>query len=277
MKNITQLKQWLFNKPVIFTAIFFGMIIILGLFYSLIQTFVHFESNFPAYFIIGFAFGFSAYYMIKKLPHDKMPRNDFIAITNGNYIISIMSSLIGIFGIELLGDNPQQKILMLYSSQTTIFMIVFAIISLISIYLLGLAISGVYAKYKRATTMGISPWKTILSMPFGFLLMWMPGYLIEEKSKKSNLLIKSDWYNRFNNWVMSSFSNILFVFMFLILYKCIISGLSTTVLTCALMVIYTIWYVKHKKDFIKDINHGYALTAVGINIAILLAMLLTIG
>ena len=39
-------------------------------------------------------------------------------------------------------------------------------------------------------------------------------------------------------------------------YKCVISGLSTTVLTCALIIIYTIWYVKHKKDFVK--KHGFS-------------------
>ena len=273
----TQLKQWLLNKPVIFTLIFVGLTFVLGFIYSIVQTFLNIESAWPMYLIFGFAFIVSVYYMIKKLPNDTMPRNDFIAITNGNYIISIISSLIAIIGIGLLGANAQQKIMAMYLLHPTQFMVLFTIISLISLYLLGLSIAGIYAKYKRATTMGISPWKAILSMPFGFLLMWMPGYLIEEKGKKSNLLIKSNWYARFNNWIVSNFSNTIFVFLFLMFYKCVISGLSTTVLTCALIIIYTIWYVKHKKDFVKNINGGYALASVLINIAIIIAIILTTG
>ena len=83
----TQLKQWLLNKPVIFTLIFVGLTFVLGLIYSVIQTFLNIESEWPMYLIFGFAFIVSVYYMIKKLPNDTMPRNDFIAITNGNYII----------------------------------------------------------------------------------------------------------------------------------------------------------------------------------------------
>jgi hypothetical protein len=57
----------------------------------------------------------------------------------------------------------------------------------VSLYLIGVALSGIYAKYKRATTLGIKPWKVILSMPFAFLLMWTPGYLIKDKDTKSVL------------------------------------------------------------------------------------------
>ena len=40
----TQLKQWLLNKPVIFTLIFVGLTFVLGLIYSVIQTFLNIES-----------------------------------------------------------------------------------------------------------------------------------------------------------------------------------------------------------------------------------------
>ena len=76
----TQLKQWLLNKPVIFTLMFVGLTFVLGLIYSVIQTFLNIESAWPMYLIFGFAFIFSVYYMIKKLPNDTMPRNDFIAM-----------------------------------------------------------------------------------------------------------------------------------------------------------------------------------------------------
>ena len=275
MKN--QLKQWLFNKPVLFASVFFGMTIILGLVYSLFQTFLSFESILPIYFIFALSFICATYYMIKKLPHDEMYRNDFIAINNGASIISITTSLIAILLIGLAGPMIQRKMMMMYLLHQSAFLIIFIAIILLSLYILGVAVANIYAKYKRATTMGINPWRVILSIPFGFLLMWTPGYLIAEKGKKSNLVIKSNWYNRFNNWVLSNFSNVLFMFLFLTFARCVISGLPTLILTTALLVLYTLWYVKHKSDFVKNINNGYALTAVGINIAVLVAVLLTIG
>lgn len=272
MKTIPQLKQWLFNKPIIFSLMFFGLVTVLGLAYSLVQTFLHFETVIPVYIIFAVALLYSVYYMIKKLPHDKMPRNDFIAIVNGASIISIVSSIIAIFVISFYGVKLQQKMMMMYLLHPTTFTVIFLAVVLFSLYILGVAISGIYAKYKRVTTMGVSPWKAILSMPFAFLMLWTPGYLIEEKGKKTNLLIKSKWYNRFNNWVISNFSNTLFIFLFLVFAKSVIAGLSTSVLTVALLIIYTLWYVKHKSDFVKNINDGYALTSVGINIATIIAM-----
>ena len=144
----------------------------------------------------------------------------------------------------------------------------------VSIYLLGVSISGIYAKYKRAITLGTSPWKVILSMPFAFLLMWAPGYLIKDKEIKSETEIKSVWYNKLNKLVLSNFSNTLFAFLLLIFFKSLIAGTTTLVLTTILLIIYALWYTKHKSDFIKNINNGYALTAVGINLIILLAVVI---
>ena len=279
MKNITQLKQWLFNKPAIFSLMFFGLAVILGLVFSVIQTLFHFESpasiSFALYFIFGSSFIYSIYYMIKKLPHDKLYQSDFVAITNGVSIISIISSLIAISAFGLYGPIFQRKMMGMYLLHPALFTVVFLAVTLVSLYILGVAISGVYAKYKRATTLGVSPWKVILSMPFAFLLLWTPGYLIEEKGgKKSNTSIKSKWYKRFNDWVLSNYSNILFVFIFFLFAKSVIAGIPTLILTLALLVVYALWYKKHKSDFIKDIDNGYALTAVGINLAILISVVL---
>lgn len=273
MKTLPQLKQWLFNKPAVFSLMFFGLTIVLGLAYSVIQTLFHFETLVPLYFIFGLSFIYSVYYMIKKLPHDKMYRDDFVAITNGASIVSIISSMVAISVFGIYGPAFQRKMMTLYLLNPVIFGILFVGIVLFSLYILGVAISGIYAKYKRATSMNIAPWKVILSMPFAFLLMWTPGYLIEEKGKKTNLLIKSKWYNRFNNWVISNFSNLLFVFLFLLFAKSVIAGMPTLILTVSLLVIYTLWYVKHKSDFVKNINDGYALTSVGINLAVIIAMI----
>lgn len=269
----TRLKSWLFTKPIMFTLLFLGIGIIFSIFYSLIQSVFNFESLIPMYILCALTFILPAYYMIRKLPHDNLSQSDFVAIVNGASFIAILSSMIAIFFMGINGTYFQHKIMKLYVLYPTTFFILVTLAILVSLYLLGLAISGIYAKYKRATTLGISPWKIILSMPFAFLMLWTPGYLIQDKSVKSSLEIKANWYSRFNKWVVANFGNTLFVFLFILILKGVITGLTTLTLSALLLIIYALWYTQHKSDFVKNINGGYALTAVGINIAIILAVI----
>ena len=267
----TNLKQWLFNKPILFTLMFIGLSLAFSIIHSLISMVITIESSIFLYLMFGFSFIYSAYYMIKKLPHDKMYRNDLIAIVNGSAFISILFSLLVLF----VPNNPDigTKAAWFSVMHPTIFSVGIIVITFIVSYLAGLAISSIYAKYKRCVEMGISPWKIILSMPFTFLMLWTPGYLIEEKTNKSNLTIKSQWFSKLHKFVLKNFNNTLSIFLLIILLK-LNFGLLTTLLTLSLLIIYALWYTKHKSDFVKNINKGYALTAVGINIAIILAMLL---
>lgn len=269
----TQLKSWLLTKPITFMLWFLILGLILSFGYSVIQSIFGFESMIPLYVLLALTFILPACYMIQKLPHDKMNQSDFVAITNGAGIISIIASLAAILTVGGYGKNIQRDMMILYVSHPTMFYILLSFIMLTSLYLIGLAISGIYAKYKRATTLGISPWHVILSMPFTFLLMWTPGYLITDKEIKSGLEIKSHWYSKLNKWVLSNFGNTLFVFLLLIFFKSLIAGTATLVLAIISLIIYALWYTKHKSDFIKNINQGYALTAVCINLAILLAVI----
>ena len=269
----TQLKSWLLTKPITFMLWFLILGLILSFGYSVIQSVFGFESMIPLYVLLALTFILPACYMIQKLPHDKMNQSDFVAITNGAGIISIIASLAAILTVGGYGQNIQRDMMILYVSHPTMFYILLSFIMLTSLYLIGLAISGIYAKYKRATTLGISPWHVILSMPFTFLLMWTPGYLIKDKEIKSGLEIKSHWYSKLNKWVLSNFGNKLFVFLLLIFFKSLIAGTATLVLAIISLIIYALWYTKHKSDFIKNINQGYALTAVCINLAILLAVI----
>ena len=269
----TQLKSWLLTKPITFMLWFLILGLILSFGYSVIQSVFGFESMIPLYVLLALTFILPACYMIQKLPHDKMNQSDFVAITNGAGIISIIASLVAILTVGGYGENIQRDMMILYVSHPTMFYILLSFIMLTSLYLIGLAISGIYAKYKRATTLGISPWHVILSMPFTFLLMWTPGYLIKDKEIKSGLEIKSHWYSKLNKWVLSNFGNTLFVFLLLIFFKSLIAGTATLVLAIISLIIYALWYTKHKSDFIKNINQGYALTAVCINLAILLAVI----
>lgn len=273
-KEKTKLKSWLLIKPLMFTLWCLILGTILGFAYSFIQSIFNFESMIPLYILCALTFILPACYIIQKLPHEKMGQNDFVAITNGAGFISIIASLVAILTIGFYGENIQRDMLMMYILHPTMFYGILLFVFVSSLYLIGVALSGIYAKYKRATTLGISPWRVILSMPFTFLLMWTPGYLIQDKEIKSELEIKSSWFKKLNKWVLANFNNTLFMFLLLLFFKCVIAGTATLVLSALLLILYVLWYVKHKSDFIKNINKGYALTAVGINLAILFAVII---
>ena len=268
----TQLKQWLFTKPVIFALTFICSFLVLGLIWSCFDMLFVTSTMLSTFVILLLSCVIATWYMIKKLPCKEIHQHDFIAISNGVYLISILFTLVAVFTGTFYGRILQRKILSLYMISHFMFTVIGMAFVFISLYLIGVMISGIYAKYKRATTIGISPWKIILSMPFSFLLVWTPGYLIEEKKQGTNLQIKSKWYIRFNNWVTSDFSNVLFVFLFFVLFRSFIGGFAMIILTIAMLILYALWYTKHKKDFIKNINSGYALSCVLINLAILIPL-----
>jgi len=162
----------------------------------------------------------------------------------------------------------------MYMFHPTLFWIMTVCGVFIYLYVFGLAISNIYAKYKRAVEMGINKWNVIASMPFAFLLMWTPGYLISDKKHNSNLQIKTKWYAKFNKWIVSNSNNTLLMFVFLLLFN-IFYDVSALLWIAFLLVIYALWIVKHKSNFLKNINQGYAWTAIGINFAAIVVIIVS--
>ena len=246
--KLNQLKNWLFKKPVFFALSFFVLTSLLWLIYALFQTIINIESTWPLLVLMGISFIVCTWYTIKKLPHEKVNQHDFVAITNGATLISLISVFVTFIIMFTVGSAS--NLMLFYLANKTFVIILFLLFGLFSLYLIGLAICNIYIKYKRATSIGIAPWKVILSMPFAFLLMWTPGYLLNVKDGKNNLEIKCKWYSKLHKWVMANSSNLLFTFLFLILCRGMITGLSTFILYASLLVIYALWYTKYKSDFV---------------------------
>ena len=273
--NTSCLSTWLFKQPLIFAVSYFVISTLLVVLFTAINALFNTDSFTALLITLFIALIGTAYYLIiKKLPHDDMHRNDLIAITNGCSIIAIILPLIFLLFVGSDVNMFQRKMMWMYLLHPNILMFLGLAFTFMFLYLIGVALSGIYAKYKRATTMGISKWKVLCSMPFGFLLLWTPGYLIPEKNSSSNLKIKSNWYSAFNKWVISDMYNTLVVFLGFLLLRNIFSGLALLLLTTALLGIYFVWYLKYKTNLTKIMNKGYALSAVVINITAILITLL---
>jgi teichoic acid transport system permease protein len=67
--------------------------------------------------------------------------------------------------------------------------------------------------------MGISTWKIICSMPFGFSFMWIPGYLInDEKLQNPAVNVHNKLYTKINTWIVTH--NIRTIIAFITLLLC---------------------------------------------------------
>lgn len=268
------LRSWLFTRPMMFALLSFTILFSVMFIYSVIAAIFNISTTGPLIFLLILSLCWTIYYMIKKLPHDNMYRDDFVAITNGCNLITIFIPLLTLFYVGYDVRMFQYKIMWLYAYHPVMLWIIGIIATLLYLYVFGVTVSNIYAKYKRANQIGISKKMIIASMPFAFLLMWTPGYLMPDSQHNSNLQIKAKWYAKFNKWVVKNATNTLFVFLMFILLSNVFSGPLSLLLTGTLLGIYALWNVRYKTKFMKNINQNYACGAVGINIALLIIAIL---
>jgi hypothetical protein len=270
----TPLKTWLFDKPAMFSIITLGATVLITFLYAIFAAIFNITSSDALAALLIITFGWTTYYLIKKLPHGDMSRDDFVAITNGCNLICLFILLLAVLFTDSNIIVLQHKIMWLYVFHPVILWIIGIFTALFNLYLFGVVIANIYAKYKRAVQLGISKWQVIASMPFAFLLMWTPGYLISDKKHETNLEIKCKWYRAFNNWVVNNAVNALVTFLAFVLLMNLFSGALSLLLTGFLLVLYALWNLRYKTKFITNIKKGYTWTAIAINLSVWLVVIL---
>jgi hypothetical protein len=132
----------------------------------------------------------------------------------------------------------------------------------------GLYITNLYAKILRIQQFQIPLWKIILSIPFGFSALWIPGYLLSTKPEKNiSLPIKHKWYSKLIKWTISDNINTISMFVFITALSGFFIGFEPMLLTFTLTLIFGIWTLKiGSKKFEYKIKNKYSTVAVIINI-----------
>lgn len=265
----TTLKTWLFTRPLQFAL---RMLVLLAIAW-VPRLFPTISIPLVNYGILAMAIGifvWAAYKLAKSLPLKEIHQKDFVALTNG-YRITGLATLFIFFGYNALTSHLFSSF-WFYKMPPLITRILFAssgiLESFIIMFVLGAALSSLYVKYRRARLMGLSPWQIILTMPFTFIMSWMPGYLIEEKSTKSNVQINSNWYSKFNKWTTENSVNTTFVFLFLILLSNVLitRNAGTLLFPLILFLVFSMWNSTSKPNFKTNMKHGYAWFAIIVNL-----------
>lgn len=271
------LTTWLWNNPARFTG---WMLIVSAIFVgiSYIPSIMNINAiDFIGLGLMALSIIFIARNLIKHLPYKNISHSDFVAILNGYRLLS-MILFTGWAGLGFImnktttfegpiTDAATGNIVEYIHISETLNNIIQIIWFVLAVYLLGIWISSIYVKYKRAKDMGISGWKIIFSMPFTFMLSWMPGYFDTDK-KQSNVIIKSTWYDKFNKWIIANKNNTLFTFLLLYIFAGLFLSPTASIIAFPLILfaIYMLWKSVTKDSFDKRINNGYAWMSMTINI-----------
>lgn len=276
-KSITLL-DWLLWKPIKFSVITFLMMIGVGFIYAVIPSLIFnggTESKSLLTILLAVAFAVSAYLMLRKMPSDNLDRKSFVAINNAQIFFTSAAFIISTLIIVANANTIMLKLLLMPTHSSASFIAIIVVAALFYLYLCGLFIANLYLKFRRCRTLGISPWKILCSMPLGFGLLWIPGYILPDVKKgKQTLQLKTKWYNKFTDWVLSNTVNTIIVFIALVTFSGFFFGFNSILLTLFLAVIFAIWLNIYGKDgFGKILPHKYASFAIILNIILIICLI----
>ena len=272
MTKTSKLSTWLLWGPLKFSLISLTLMILIMVAYSLIAGIFSQDTqpihHTPIFASLIISFVISIYILARKLPKIKMDRTSFISIHNAQ---TILSFFLFSFSTYLLLSHQQEimfKLIELDSKYSGSLLFILILLSLYLLYMTGLYITNLYAKILRIQQFQIPLWKIILSIPFGFSALWIPGYLLSTKPEKNiSLPIKSKWYSKLIKWTISDNINTISMFVFITALSGFFIGFTPMLLTFTFTLIFGIWTLKiGSKKFEYKIKNKYSTVAVIINI-----------
>lgn len=271
-KKSQSLLTWLLWHPLKFALIAFGLIVLI----SAVLNAMGVSTDGPIAFGVIIAVVIAAAITFWYMPRDNMDRRGFIALTNAQTLIATTIFWASAIIIATYQAQITNKLLWMATMQSGMFFTIFVLVGVFYMYLFGVSLTNLYTKYQRCREMGISPWKIILSMPFGFGLLWTPGYLLDDGNKNnSSVTISARWYERLTNWIMSNPIYTTLAFALIVIYSGFFAGFNAALLTLASAVVFAIWLrIAGLSGFREAQNRTYAYVAIVVNIAIIIGFIL---
>lgn len=271
-KKSQSLLTWLLWHPLKFALIAFGLIVLI----SAVLNAMGVSTDGPIAFGVIIAVVIAAAITFWYMPRDNMDRRGFIALTNAQTLIATTIFWASAIIIATYQAQITNKLLWMATMQSGMFFTIFVLVGVFYMYLFGVSLTNLYTKYQRCREMGISPWKIILSMPFGFGLLWTPGYLLDDGNKNnSSVTISARWYERLTNWIMSNPIYTTLAFALIVIYSGFFAGFNAALLTLASAVVFAIWLrIAGLSGFRGAQNRTYAYVAIVVNIAIIIGFIL---
>ncbi|MDW2995250.1 MAG: hypothetical protein R8N24_04500 [Alphaproteobacteria bacterium] len=272
-QQTSSMSKWTFSAPFKFSILSFLLIMIAtalkgALFdkiFSIQISTILYSGLLTVVGIIGIV------YLIKKLPHKKLNRRSFVSL----HIIQTLILSVCFYAFISYSQNIIFKIALLGTNSLTLFLITMTVIGILLLYLMGIFISNLYAKFCRIQHFKIPTWKIILSCPFGFTGLWSVGFLSNTNDRHdASVECKCTYYNRAIDWVMAKPTNTIAAFIFITLVSGLFFGPLSVLRTFIFALIYGIWVLQvGAKKFNTDIAGKYSTMTIIANLAIVLTFI----
>lgn len=229
------------------------------------------QSHIITYLIITLVFCVA--YQIRHMPRDKMSQASFVSIHNAQTFILSALFLCASYFLAKYAQQILLNLILMGSNLSVTFILITVVASLLYLYLTGLFIANIYAKYLRARALKIPTWKFLFSIPFGFSAIWVPGYFLDTDTTNNKTVKSTNWYAKITNWSIARPINTILSFIFISTLSGFFFGFNSVLLTFCLTLIFGLWYLQiGSKNFIKNINKRYSTMAVIINIALIVIL-----
>lgn len=269
------LLSWILWRPLKFALTLLGLGIVVMIPYEIVSATIGGATALATLGILSIAaIVFATYLLFHRLPHDNLDRYSFVALENAQAYVLALAVFIAMLAI-MQAQSFLISLAMMGTAGNVIFVLLAAVMFVAYAYLVGLSLANVYAKFRRGRAMNIPTWKIICSIPFGFNLIWIPGYILpDEKAPKTPVIpIHAPWYKNLTNWIVSRPSRTILAFTILTLFTGFMFGIQTIFWTCAAILLFSIWVsTVGAKRFCKNIGGTYATVAVVLNIIMILAI-----
>lgn len=269
------LMSWILWRPLKFALTLLGLGIAVMIPYEIVSATIGGATALVTLGILSIAaIVFATYLLFHRLPHDNLDRYSFVALENAQAYVLALAVFVAMLAI-MQAQSFLISLAMMGTAGNVIFVLLAAVMFVAYAYLVGLSLANVYAKFRRGRAMNIPTWKIICSIPFGFNLIWIPGYILpDEKAPKTPVIpIHASWYKKLTNWIVSRPSRTILAFAILTLFTGFMFGIQTIFWTCAAILLFAIWVsTVGAKRFCKNIGGTYATVAVVLNIIMILAI-----
>lgn len=269
-KKNNRLVSWLLTRPALFAVIAFVLMTAASALAGLLGAPT---ASTRGVIIVLSAFLGATGWLLRKFPLENLDRRSFVAISNAQTLITSVAFIASTFIIAYNAQPIMMQLLWLESYSPATFLAIIILLALFYLYLCGIFIGNLYAKYRRIRAMGVSMWKTLATAPFGFCMLWIPGYLMDDAPGRANVMdVRPTWYARFTNWVISRPWHAALVLVVMIIISGFTFGFNAILLTFGLGLVFAIWSAVTGSQYMrKNIGGIYATTAIIINVITLVA------
>lgn len=267
------LLSWLLWFPLKFSIISFLLILTT---FALVGYFAPTASDAAMASWLTLAVIISAVVTLYNMPRQNMDQKGFVALNNAQMFILATCFMITMLLITAYRNEIFIKTMWLSTHYSSSFIFIVIITALLFLYLFGIFVTNWYAKFRRCREMGISTWKIICSMPFGFSFIWIPGYLInDEKLQNPAVNVHNKLYTKINTWIVTHNIRTIIAFITLTLYSGFFFGFNSVLLTIASAIVFMLWFKSvGLSSFRQQQNKIYSYIAITINVAVFLGIVI---